>query len=110
MKKSTIYILAIIALALTNLLQLGWSVLKDRLPWDAVPTEESALRVGTALMVSVYGESVLNSTPFRLNYDEKRRAWVISEAISEDINYVGGIPGIVFRKRDGKILSINNSM
>jgi len=106
--KKWYYVLIIAVLTLLNLIQLGWSLLSNRLPWDAIPTEEAALEVGKALLVSVYGEGVLDSGPVTVMYDTKRNAWFVGISLPE--NYVGGSAAILFRKSDGKILRINNSM
>lgn len=99
----------IAVLLLANTCQLAWSLFAHRLPWDAVPTEDAALKVGMELLESVYGEGVCERfSPIRIEYDEKRKAWIVCGTLSED--KVGGTPGIVFRKRDGKILKIDNSM
>jgi len=106
--KKAYLILIIIILLLVNAFQFAWKIFAYRLPWYAIPTEEAALEVGKALLVSVYGEGVLDSAPFEVSYDKKRKAWIICGTLPE--GYVGNTPGIIFRKHDGKIIKIDNSM
>ena len=70
----------------------------------AVPDEETALKIAESVLVSVYGDDVLLKNPFNATFDDSRRVWVIVGSLPE--GYVGGVPEIVIRKSDGKIIKI----
>ena len=75
---------------------------------DAVPDEETALKIAEAVLVSVYGEDVLSSKPFNVTFDESNQVWIIKGSLPEGDE--GDVPEIVIKKRDGTILKIDNGM
>ena len=106
--KTAILCSLIVILAVGNIFQLAWNHFAYKLSRDAVPTEEVALEVGKAVLVGVYGESVLRAAPFDVFYDKNRKAWIIIGTLPE--GYVGGVPEITVRKSDGRILRIHHGM
>ena len=73
---------------------------------DAVPDEETALRIAEAVLVLVYGEDVL-SQPFNVTFDASKNVWVVTGTLPE--GWDGGVPEIVIRKRDSMIMAVSHS-
>jgi hypothetical protein len=112
MRGKTKYLWCIIAILVAgNIAQLIWN--NGRLFVDAVPNEETALIIAEAILISAYGGDVLFTKPFCATYDKFRKAWIVTGKLPEPpegqfIN--GGVPEIVIRKRDGKIMKIYHGM
>lgn len=71
---------------------------------DAVPDEETALKIAEAILISVYGEDVLSKKPFNVTYNSFRKVWIVVGTLPEGDE--GAVPEIVIRKSDGMILKI----
>ena len=79
---------------------------------DAVPNEETALIIAEAVLVAAYGDYVLFTKPYSITYNESKKAWIITGNLPEPEGGLmcGGVPEIVIRKRDGKIMKIYHDM
>ena len=105
MENKLIILSCVIAILLAgNILQFVWNN-PSQLSEDAVPDEETALRIAEAVVVSAYGDRELSHASF----NESQEAWVVYGSNVPD-GYAGGIPRITIRKSDGKILEIYHSM
>ena len=98
--KKKIIVSAIVILALLNAFQFSWDHFAYQLFTDAVPTEEVALEVGKSVLAGAYGEEVLNMEFAVLEYNNN--SWIVYG----DPGGIGGVPEIIIRKNDGKILKI----
>lgn len=73
-----------------------------------VPDEETAIKIAEAIWYPIYGDAIEESRPFEATYIEKEKAWSVRGYLPE--NMVGGVPEILIRKQDGKILYVNHGM
>jgi hypothetical protein len=98
-----------------------WSNYSSDTPWndyssftDAVPNEETALKIAKAVIVAAYGEELmLLHEPYRVKFNESIQTWVVIGAIPlpdgwdiEGPPPLGSAPEITIRKSDGKIMRI----
>ena len=108
MKKMVIYVIIFI-LIIGNVLQFANNYTNYSFKFNAVPNEETALKIAETVLVAVYGEEVLLSNqPFKVYYNDYKKSWVIIGTLPNDC--VGGVAKVVIRKYDGKVLSITHSM
>ena len=108
MKKRTIALCCVMAVLLAgNILQFALNN-TSRLLVVAVPDEETALKIAEAVLLSTYGDDVLSEKPFIAAFDESKKAWIVTGSLPD--GYVGGVPEIVIRKSDAKILKIHHGM
>ena len=106
-EKRMIILYCIIAILLAgNIFQFVWNN-TSQLSVDAVPDEETALKIAEAVLVSAYGNNVL-SDPLKVAFNEAIQVWCVYGTLPE--GYVGGVPEIYIQKSDGKILKIYHSM
>ncbi|MDR0766852.1 MAG: YbbC/YhhH family protein [Methanosarcinales archaeon] len=105
--KNKIFILyfIIVILLVGNVFQFGWNNNSNNLFTDAVPDEETALKIAEAVLVSAYGENVLLQ-PLNVRYNESKKAWVVTGTLP--YGWVGGVPVIVIRKSDGMIMQLSH--
>jgi hypothetical protein len=64
----------------------------------------TALKIAEAVMVSAYGKDVLSPYTFNIEYDNSRKAWIVIGSLPD--GDVGGIPEIVIRRKNGKIIKL----
>jgi len=98
MKNKILYISILIFLLLLNIFQFVWEHMAYRLFTDAVPDEQTALKIGGAVLAAVY----YIEPDLKVDYDPKRKIWAVYYTAPEDS--LGGSATVVIRKRDGKIL------
>ena len=102
MEKRLIILCCIIAILLaSNIFQFAWNN-TNPLSVDAVPDEETALKIAKAVLASAYGDNVLSNGPLNVFFDESIQVWYVYGSLPE--GYVGGVPEITIQKSDGKIL------
>ncbi len=65
--------------------------------------KDAALKAET-VWVEIYGELIKNKRPYQLSFDEESQVWLIEGTLPE--NHVGGVPHILIRKSDGKVLAV----
>ena len=111
MKNKTIVLYCIIAILLAgNVFQFCWNNYSNRLFTDAVPDEETALKIGEAVAYSAYDDGLWSNRPFKVIFIESKQVWVVYGTLPEDYEgmgpVLGGTPEITIRKSDGKILKI----
>ena len=116
MEKKTIILWSVLALlAMGNILQL----LLNHYPLrrNAIPDEQTALRVAEAVIAARYGEESLliagQTMTFDITTDKFRRAWIITGVFPDPPSgYLacGGVPEVIIRIRDGKVLKITHGM
>ena len=75
---------------------------------DAVPNEETALKIAEALLISAYDDDVLSEQNVDVKLDRLKNAWFVSGRLPE--RYDGDVFEIAIRRCDGKILKINHGM
>jgi len=105
--KNKIFILVIILLLIGNVLQFSLAHYKNRLFTDVIPDEQTALIVGQAILVAVYGEGIKNEN-LEVSFDEKNDIWIVGTELKE--GYVGGPVVVYFRKCDGKVMGFYAGM
>jgi len=71
---------------------------------DAVPDEETALKIGEAVAYSVYDDGPWLNRPFKVIFIESKQVWIVYGTLPVEMD--GGTPEITIRKSDGKILEI----
>ena len=103
-------------LASGNIFQLVYN--NPRLRTDAVPNEETALKIAEAVLTGIYGEDIISSGDSTTEYlditldvtfDKSGRAWIVSGVfpeVPEGYLINGTLPEVAIRMRDGKIMSI----
>jgi len=84
---------------------------------NAIPDEKTALRVAEAVLVAAYGEESLSiagqTMTFDVTTDKSGRVWIITgvfPAPPSGYLSVGGVPEVIIRKSDGKVLRITHGM
>ena len=104
MEKKLIFICCIIAILLAgNIFQFVWNNTSPSM--EAVPDEETALKIAEAVLISAYGDDVFLELTISVRLDESQTAWIVSGRMPE--GYLDGIVDIFIRKSDGKILDID---
>ena len=116
MEKKMIILWSILTLlAMGNIFQL----LLNHFPLNsnAIPDEKTALRVAEAVLVAAYGEESLSiagqTMTFDVTTDKFGRAWIITGVFPDPPSgylSVGGVPEVIIRIRDGKVLRITYGM
>ena len=102
MKK--LMIIAIILLAALNVGQLLYNTFSDRLVIVAIPSDETAVEVGKAVLLARYGEAVLSQEPFTVRYNRFFGYWVVSGTRSDDFSDERGIFSVSIHKNDGRVM------
>lgn len=95
-------------LLILNIYQFSLHGFSGRLSVVAVPDEKTAVGIAETVLLSVYGEDVLDKKPFHATFNTTKKEWIITSSLPE--GYVGGVPEIVIRQSDGKIMKISHSM
>jgi len=70
----------------------------------AVPDAETAREQAESVWVEVYGEQVKFDKPYQVFYDEKNCVWLVTGTLPD--GYAGGVPYIIIRESDGKVLAV----
>ena len=70
--------------------------------FSAIPDEETALRVASAITDSKSPEK--NYSPVQVAYDKKDSIWIVSFREDTDSTESGNVENLAIRKKDGKIL------
>jgi len=114
-KKMIIMWSALALLAMGNILQLLLN--HSPLHSNAIPDEKTALRVAEAVIAAKYGEESLliagQTMTFDITTDKFGRAWIITGVFpASPSGYlpVGGVPEVIIRISDGKVLRITHGM
>ena len=105
MKKALI--IAIVFLLLLNVFQFIWHNTAHRLFTDIVANEQTALEIGRAVLVALYGEEI-RAEPLEVNYNSNKKQWRVAAISTKDM--VGGPAAVYIRQHDGKVMSIYNGM
>jgi hypothetical protein len=104
--KKVIKILLVIALLGLNIIQFYIYNYSHNLRVEAVPNEEVAIQIAEAVLIPIYGEDVLLNRPFKAIYDKSLKSWIVIGTLPE--GYLGGVPEIVIRRKDGRIMKITH--
>jgi hypothetical protein len=104
----TVLYVAIALLFIVNVFQFVWYNYSNRLPFVVVPDEAAALRIAESVLVSVYGDGVFVTKPFKVTYHDSDKTWHIIGSLPR--NSVGGVPEIIIRKTDAKVMFIHHGM
>jgi len=106
-EKRLIVLCCIIAILLAgNIFQFAWNNTSPSV--DAVPDEETALKIAEAVLTSAYGDDVLSGDPLTVTFNESKQYWYACGSLPE--GWVGGVPEIWIQKSDGRILKIYHGM
>ena len=116
MEKKMIILWSVLALlAMGNILQLLLN--HSPLHSNAIPDEKTALKVAEAVLLAAYGEEILSiagqSMTFDVTTDKFGRTWIIKGVFPDPPSgylSVGGVPEVIIRMRDGKVLQITHGM
>ena len=65
---------------------------------------KTAKKKAEEVWIELYGEKVKSSKPYRTLYDETNEVWLVQGSLHE--NMIGGVPHILIRKSDGRILAV----
>lgn len=65
---------------------------------------KTAKEKAEALLLEIYGKSVKSKRPYGVAFDERNRVWLVEGSIPE--NRDGGVPHILIRESDGKVLAV----
>jgi len=95
-------------LLIINICQFIQNHRSSKLPVIAVPDEATALRIAESVLITAYGNTVLDKRPFIVSFNNVRKIWNISGSLPP--GYVGGVPEITIRQKDSRILNIYHSM
>ena len=99
-----ILIFAMVALLSLNIAQLPFFSYSHRLIGDIIPDEETAIAVGSAILLATHRDFVLEEEPFGVSYYKRKNAWVVYSGWPDDTEMVGTVVAVLIRKSDGKVL------
>ena len=71
---------------------------------DTVETAKMAKVEAEKIWVEIYGEQVKNRKPYNVFYDNKSGVWLIKGSLRNGED--GGVPYILIRKLDGRVLAV----
>lgn len=71
---------------------------------EVVPDEETAKKIAETVLMPIYGDSVNDKKPFDIKFDEENKVWVVKGTLKA--NQIGGVPGIIIRKSNGKVVAV----
>jgi len=69
-----------------------------------IKDEDVALKKAESVWVEWYGKEVEEKKPYIVSYDESASIWLVEGSLPR--NMAGGVPYILIRKSDGKVLAI----
>ena len=69
-----------------------------------IKSESIAVIKAEDIFKEVYGESIENKKPYIVSDDKEHDAWYIEGTLPD--YYVGGVPNIIIRGEDGKVLAL----
>lgn len=80
----------------------------ERFPSEKVfgPISDAKLAKEKAesLWIEIYGDSIKSKKPYNVAFDEESQVWLVQGSLP--INHHGGVPHILIRKSDGKVLAV----
>ena len=80
----------------------------DRFPSEKVlgpiSDRKSAKENAESLFREIYGDSIKSKKPYTVSFDDKSQVWLVQGSLSK--NHDGGVPHILIRKSDGKVLAV----
>ncbi len=65
---------------------------------------KTAKEKAEALLLEIYGKSVKSKRPYGVSFDEKNRVWLVQGSLPK--NRDGGVPHILIRESDGRVLAV----
>lgn len=69
-----------------------------------ISDSKTAKEKAESLFREIYGDSIKSKKPYTVSLDEKNQVWLVEESLPK--NYDGGVPHILIRKSDGKVLAV----
>ena len=69
-----------------------------------VNDKKTAEKIAEAVLQPIYGDSINDKEPFDIKFDKEYDAWVVKGTLKA--NEIGGVPGVIIRKKDGKIIAV----
>lgn len=69
-----------------------------------ISDRKTAKEKAESLFREIYGDSVKSKKPYTVSFDEKSQVWLVEGSLPE--NHDGGVPHILIRKSDGKVLAV----
>ena len=106
--KKKIAVIAIISLALLNMIQFFYTDFdfKDS-HYNVVGDEGTAIAVARAVLQPTYGSSISQNEPYSVRDCALRRRWIVSAALTDDSDAPGGTVTVTICKNKGRILEIS---
>jgi len=99
-----ILIFAMVALLSLHLAQLPIFSYHHLLIGDFIPDEETAIAVGSAILLATHRDFVNEEDSFSAFYYKRKNAWVVHRVWPDNPNLVGTVVAVLIRKSDGKVL------
>lgn len=59
---------------------------------------------GESLLREIYGDSIKSKKPYTVSFDSESQVWLVEGSLPK--NHDGGVPHILIRKSDGKVLAV----
>ncbi|MDR0889999.1 MAG: YbbC/YhhH family protein [Oscillospiraceae bacterium] len=69
-----------------------------------IDSAQSAKEKAEEIWIEIYGDTAKNKKPYIVSFDELNQVWMVQGTLPN--NWVGGVPYIIFRKADGKVLAV----
>lgn len=69
-----------------------------------ISDRKTAKEQAESLFLQIYGDSVKSKKPYTVSFDEKSQVWLVEGSLPK--NHDGGVPHILIRKSDGKVLAV----
>lgn len=69
------------------------------------PDEETARKYAVKVWNDIYGNLSIFDKPYHVSYDKDNGCWLVTGGL-KFVYYEGGMPYIIIRKSDGKVLAV----
>lgn len=77
-------------------------------PSDIILGEISSSKIARLkaeeVWMEIYGEKVKSKKPYKVSFDSENQVWLVKGRLPK--NMLGGVPYILIRKSDGKVLAV----
>jgi len=71
-----------------------------------IPDAKTARNIARKIFIKKFGyiDTYINNKPFTVEFDEKNDVWIVSGNMRKQ--QAGGVPFVILRKSDGKVIAI----
>ena len=69
-----------------------------------IDSEKTAKEKSEIVWKEIYGESIMERKPYEVSFDDKNQVWLVQGTLPK--NWLGGVPYILIKKSDGKVLAV----